>query len=139
MKKSFGLFLALSILTLGWVACAPNQPSRTPTAAQNSGSAETATPTKAAEAEIQVPSWDPFARNPVPSGLLSPEPENKSDRLIAFASEQNEIIFLIKLAVLARRIDPEAVLERARQTREMTAQYVITDKDLTKLKNAGRK
>ena len=54
-------------------------------------------------------------------------------------SINSEVIFLIKLAVLAGPADADAVLERARRTRAMTAHYVITDKELTRLKHAGRK
>ncbi len=53
-------------------------------------------------------------------------------------SVNSEIILLIKMAVMRRRVDVDAILEGARQTRELTAHYVITDEELTKFKNEGR-
>jgi predicted CopG family antitoxin len=53
-------------------------------------------------------------------------------------SVNSEIIIAIKMAVMRRRVDVDAVLEGARQTRELTAHYVITDEELTKFKNEGR-
>ncbi len=53
-------------------------------------------------------------------------------------SINSEVILLIKMAVMRRRVDVDAVLEGARRTRELTAHYVITDEELTKFKNEGR-
>ncbi|MGC1376778.1 MAG: Arc family DNA-binding protein [Anaerolineales bacterium] len=53
-------------------------------------------------------------------------------------SVNSEVILLIKMAVMRRPMDVAAVLEGARQTRELTAHYVITDEELTKFKNEGR-
>ena len=53
-------------------------------------------------------------------------------------SINSEVILAIKMAVMRRPIDVEAVLESARQTRERTAHYVITDEELTRFKNEGR-
>lgn len=70
-------------------------------------------------------------------------PDDVYEKLKASAKENHrsinsEVILLIKLAVMQRRIDVDAVLEGARQARELTAHYVITDEELTKFKNEGR-
>ena len=54
-------------------------------------------------------------------------------------SMSDEAIFLIRVGlVMSRPVDVAANLERARQIRELTAHYVITDEELTKFKNEGR-
>jgi plasmid stability protein len=53
-------------------------------------------------------------------------------------SLNSEIILCIERAYRSRRIDPEAVLARARVLREKSAAYVITEDELTAAKRAGR-
>ena len=53
-------------------------------------------------------------------------------------SINSEVIVCIERAVRARRIDPEAVLARARQLREATAGYAIDDEEFTAAKQTGR-
>jgi plasmid stability protein len=53
-------------------------------------------------------------------------------------SINSEIIVCIERAVRSKRINPEAVLTRARQLREKTAQYVITDDEFNQAKAMGR-
>lgn len=54
-------------------------------------------------------------------------------------SVNSEVILAIKLAVASRPIDVEAAVKRARRIQEMTAHYRITDEEITKFKNEGRK
>jgi len=54
-------------------------------------------------------------------------------------SINNELIALIEQSVMPQQIDVNVWLERARQLRELTARYVISDEELTRLKNEGRK
>ncbi len=53
-------------------------------------------------------------------------------------SINSEVIVCIERAVRARRIDPDAVLTRARQLREATSGYAIGDEEFTSAKQAGR-
>jgi plasmid stability protein len=53
-------------------------------------------------------------------------------------SLNSEIIVCIERALRARRIEPEAVLGRARSLREKTVGYVIGDEEFTAAKMAGR-
>lgn len=53
-------------------------------------------------------------------------------------SINREAILAIKVAVAFRPIDVEATIQRARKIQELTAQYRITDEELTKFKNEGR-
>lgn len=52
-------------------------------------------------------------------------------------SVNSEVILLIKMAVMRRHVDVDAVLEDARKIRESIS-YYITDEELTKFKNEGR-
>jgi plasmid stability protein len=49
-----------------------------------------------------------------------------------------EIIVCIEQAVSPQRVDPETVIARARELREKTATYRITDQDLNAAKEEGR-
>jgi plasmid stability protein len=53
-------------------------------------------------------------------------------------SINSEVIYAIRRAVSLKPLDVETVLERARQTRELTADYVLTDEEITRMKNEGR-
>lgn len=53
-------------------------------------------------------------------------------------SINSEIIACIEQAVRSRRIDPEAILVRARRLREKTADYKITDDEFSQAKREGR-
>lgn len=53
-------------------------------------------------------------------------------------SLNSEIIVCIERALRVRRVEPEAVLERARRLREKTAGYVIGDEEFTAAKMEGR-
>ena len=53
-------------------------------------------------------------------------------------SINSEVSVCIERAVGSPRIDPEAVIARARELRETTAAYQITDEELTQIKLAGR-
>ncbi len=54
-------------------------------------------------------------------------------------SINSEIIFIIEDAVKSKKIAPEEFLVRARQLREKTADYVITDLEFKQAKQAGRR
>jgi plasmid stability protein len=53
-------------------------------------------------------------------------------------SINSEIIMIIEEAVQSKKIAPEEFLVRARQLREITANYKITDDEFTSAKEAGR-
>jgi plasmid stability protein len=53
-------------------------------------------------------------------------------------SINNEVIMLIERAFRSYKPDPEEVLERARQLRELTAHYVITEEEVEQWINEGR-
>lgn len=53
-------------------------------------------------------------------------------------SLNSEIIVCIERALRVRKIEVEAVLERARRLREKTSGYVIGDEEFTAAKVAGR-
>ena len=53
-------------------------------------------------------------------------------------SINSEIIVIIEAAVQSKKIAPEEFLPRARQIRAKTAEYIITDDEFTKAKEAGR-
>lgn len=53
-------------------------------------------------------------------------------------SINSEIIACIEQAVRSRKIDPEAILVRARRLREKTADYMITDDEFSQAKREGR-
>jgi len=54
-------------------------------------------------------------------------------------SINSEIIVCIEQALHSRKISPETVITRARQLREKTAKYTITDDEFNKAKRAGRR
>jgi antitoxin FitA len=53
-------------------------------------------------------------------------------------SINSEIIVCIERSLKSRRVDPEAVLARARLLRERTAAHVVTDEEFTAAKTEGR-
>jgi plasmid stability protein len=53
-------------------------------------------------------------------------------------SINSEIIACIEKAVTSRPFDPSTFLNRARQLREKTAEYVVTDEEFIQAKNSGR-
>lgn len=53
-------------------------------------------------------------------------------------SINSEIIVCIERAVRSSQISPEELLARARELREKTAGYPITDDEFTRAKSAGR-
>ncbi len=54
-------------------------------------------------------------------------------------SINGEVISIIEKAVSIPPIDVKETLERTRKLRELTAHYVITNEELTRWKNEGRK
>ncbi len=54
-------------------------------------------------------------------------------------SINSEVIVCIEMAVRSRRIQPEAILNRARKLREKTSDYIVTDDEFTQAKVAGRR
>lgn len=70
-------------------------------------------------------------------------PNELYDRLKSVAeinrrSINSEIIMCIENAVISRRIDPDEVLENARQLRQLTAEHLISDDAFNKAKTEGR-
>lgn len=53
-------------------------------------------------------------------------------------SINSEVIYAIRRAVVMGPRDVESILEGARQTRELTANYVISDKEIEQAINTGR-
>jgi len=53
-------------------------------------------------------------------------------------SINSEIIVCIERALYSRQIDTEAILPRARELREKTVDYPITDEEFTQAKATGR-
>lgn len=53
-------------------------------------------------------------------------------------SINSEILVCIEQAVSLSRVDPEATIARARELREKTAAYQITDKEFTQAIENGR-
>ena len=53
-------------------------------------------------------------------------------------SINSEIIICIEKAVRSSRIEPEALLVRARKLREKSSSYTITDHEFTRAKTTGR-
>lgn len=53
-------------------------------------------------------------------------------------SINSEIIVYIERAVHSRKINPEAVLARARQLRQKTISHLVSDDEFTQAKAAGR-
>jgi len=53
-------------------------------------------------------------------------------------SVNSEIIACIERAVSCQPFDPETILRRARQLREKTAEYAISDEEFNQAKNTGR-
>jgi len=54
-------------------------------------------------------------------------------------SINNELITILEQSVMLQPIDLAETLERTRRIRELTANYIITDDELIRLKNEGRK
>ena len=70
-------------------------------------------------------------------------PDELYERLKALAKANHRSINGEIIAVIERSVgrSPEEVaqiLERTRQVRELTAHYVVTDDEITRLKNEGR-
>lgn len=53
-------------------------------------------------------------------------------------SLNSEIIACIERAVSSQPFDPETTLRRARQLRDKTSEYVISDDEFNQAKNTGR-
>lgn len=53
-------------------------------------------------------------------------------------SINSEVIYAIRRTVAIKPIDADTVLQRARQTRELTAHYAITDEEIDQAINTGR-
>jgi len=53
-------------------------------------------------------------------------------------SINNELITILEQSVMLQPINVAETLEQTRRIRELTARYVITDEELTRLKNEGR-
>jgi len=53
-------------------------------------------------------------------------------------SLNREIIACIEQAVASHRLDPETLLATARQLREKTSKYVVSDVEFDQMKNTGR-
>ena len=53
-------------------------------------------------------------------------------------SINSEVIVCIERAVRSRKIQPEVMLSRARELREKTGDYLITDDEFMQAKLAGR-
>jgi plasmid stability protein len=53
-------------------------------------------------------------------------------------SINSEVIYAIRRTVAIQPMDVETVLDRARQTRELTAHYVITDEEIDQAIRTGR-
>ncbi|MGD0877929.1 MAG: Arc family DNA-binding protein [Anaerolineales bacterium] len=53
-------------------------------------------------------------------------------------SINNELITILEQTVMIQPIDVAETLERTRRIRDLTAHYVISDDELTRLKNEGR-
>ena len=54
-------------------------------------------------------------------------------------SLNGEILACLELATRIRPINVEETLERTRRIRELTAHYMVTDEELSRFKNEGRK
>jgi plasmid stability protein len=70
-------------------------------------------------------------------------PDELYERLKALAkvnhrSINGEIIALIERSVGKSPEEVAEILERTRQIRELTAHYIITDDEITRMKNEGR-
>ncbi len=53
-------------------------------------------------------------------------------------SINSEIILCIEKTIRSNRVNPETVLTKARNMREATSQYTITDDEFDQAKTAGR-
>ena len=70
-------------------------------------------------------------------------PEELYDRLKLLAesnhrSINSEIIVCIERSVFSHPVDPEAFLAKARQLRERTSGYLVSDQEFTQAKRLGR-
>jgi len=54
-------------------------------------------------------------------------------------SINSELIAVIEQSVMPQPLDVQAWLEKARQLRETATPYVISDEEITQMKNEGRK
>jgi plasmid stability protein len=54
-------------------------------------------------------------------------------------SINNELITILEQSLLLRPINVVETLERTSQVRELTARYTVTDDEIRRLKNEGRK
>jgi plasmid stability protein len=54
-------------------------------------------------------------------------------------SINSELIAIIEQAVMPRPLDVAETLERTRRIRELTAPYLATNDEITRLKNEGRR
>jgi plasmid stability protein len=53
-------------------------------------------------------------------------------------SINKEIIYCIEQMLMSQRKDPDAILSRARELREKSRDYLISDEELARAKRAGR-
>ncbi len=70
-------------------------------------------------------------------------PEKVYERLKVSAkanqrSINKELIAIVQQAVMPQAIDVDEWLEQTRKIRERTAEYILTDDEITRLKNEGR-
>jgi plasmid stability protein len=70
-------------------------------------------------------------------------PENVYERIKMSAkanqrSINKEIIAIVQQAVMPRAIDVDEWLNQTRQIRERTANYILSDEEITRIKNEGR-
>jgi plasmid stability protein len=79
----------------------------------------------------------------MPSITVKNVPEELYERLKLSAqanrrSINSEIIVCIERAVSSERVEPEVVIARARELRDRTAEYRITDEEFNSAKADGR-
>ena len=63
----------------------------------------------------------------------------KQNAKVNHRSINSELIAIIEESVMPQPVDVKTWLEKARQLRETTTHYVISNEELTRLKNEGRK
>jgi plasmid stability protein len=90
-----------------------------------------------------VPKWNHIGGTAMRTITLKNVPEDLYERLKGAAalnrrSINGEVIFCLERAVHPRKVDPEAVLVRARQLREETTGYAISDEEFAAAVEAGR-
>jgi hypothetical protein len=79
----------------------------------------------------------------MPTLTLKNIPDDLYEQLKEYArinrrSVNSEIILCIEKTIRNNRINPEIVLTKARNLREATSQYAITDEEFDRAKTAGR-